>query len=100
MMSLLLLASCNASTQTTGSYKNAPEYQAEYEAFVEDYNKALEVILNSENNLSKQEQQKVDKQYKLLMDQAKAHFQKLIDMTPEGDEKNTMQKMLEQLQVD
>jgi len=96
VISLSLLS--NSITAQT-EHKQTPEYLAAYESFVEDYNKALNMIsLLGDTTEGKAEQYELT--YIRLMKQSKVHFQVLVNLTPEGDEKRIMNMMLLQLDTE
>ena len=59
-------------------FKPDPNYKSEYKAFVQDYYRALELMMNLNDDLSKEELATANLECKELMDQAKEHFQYLV----------------------
>jgi len=93
---LLLFSSSLTAQHNT---RKSPEYVLELNLFIEDYDAALFIITAMDDSASIEEVMEIQESYELLMEQSRVHFRKLLDLTEEGEEKEIMKLMYEQLKT-
>lgn len=80
--------------------RKSPEYILEMNLFIEDYDAALFTISAIDDSANINEIIDLQEKYESLMEKSRTHFRKLLDLTPEGKDKEIMRLMYEQLKTE